>query len=68
MNITKKLKPKNNTTRRRKNTIPFPIDVVYTWRGENKSNNIRHGYNNELKYSLNDLDSIILGEEQSYII
>lgn len=31
---------------------PFPIDVVYTWAGENDSNDIRISYNNELKYSM----------------
>lgn len=30
----------------------FPIDVVYTWAGENKTNNIRSSYNNELEYSV----------------
>lgn len=31
---------------------PFPIDIVYTWAGENSSFNKRTSYNNELKYSL----------------
>jgi len=58
MNNTKRLKTKNNRiTRKRKNTTPFPIDVVYTWKGENKSNNIRYGYNNEIKYSLRSIEA-----------
>ena len=36
-----------------KNITPFPIDVVYTWAGENNDNkNIRTRNNNELKYSI----------------
>ena len=31
---------------------PFPIDVVYTWKGEETSNDRRLAYNHELKYSL----------------
>ena len=32
---------------------PFPIDIVYTWAGENNDkNNMRLAYNNELKYSI----------------
>ena len=31
---------------------PFPIDVVYTWAGENSTNNARISNNNELKYSI----------------
>lgn len=34
---------------------PFPIDVVYTWSGEKTSNDIRLGYNYELKYSLRSI-------------
>ena len=30
----------------------FPIDVVYTWAGENKELNVRTAYNYELKYSI----------------
>ena len=35
---------------------PFPIDIVYTWKGENESNDMRLRYNNELKYSLRSLE------------
>lgn len=55
---------KNNKTRKitsKKNTItetktPFPIDIVYTWKGESKSTNVRLGYNHELKYSLRSVE------------
>ena len=45
---------KKNITKKIKHTItpPFPIDIVYTWKGENFSDNIRYSYNYELKYSL----------------
>ena len=69
MNNTKRLKTKNNRiTRRRKNTTPFPIDVVYTWKGENKSNNIRHGYNNEMKYSLRSIEDYAPWVNKIYIL
>ena len=38
------------------NYPPFPIDIVYTWKGEKVSNNIRDSYNYELKYSLRSID------------
>ena len=56
---TKKTNKKiNNKTRKQKriSAPPFPIDVVYTWKGEDKSNDIRLGYNHELKYSLRSVD------------
>jgi len=31
---------------------PFPIDIVYTWAGEKKTDDIRSSNNNELKYSI----------------
>ena len=31
---------------------PFPVDVVYTWAGENKGNSMRVAYHGEIKYSL----------------
>lgn len=69
MNNTKKLTPKKNTTRRkRKNTTPFPIDVVYTWKGENKSNNVRHSYNNEIKYSLRSIEAYAPWVNKIYIL
>lgn len=34
---------------------PFPIDIVYTWKGEKASNNIRDSYNYELQYSLRSI-------------
>ena len=69
MNNTKRLKTKNNRiTRRNKNTTPFPIDVVYTWKRENKSNNIRHGYNNEIKYSLRSIEAYAPWVNKIYIL
>ena len=35
---------------------PFPIDVVYTWKGEETTDNIRTSYNYELQYSLRSID------------
>jgi len=50
----KHTKSKQNKTKKVNHTIkpPFPIDVVYTWKGEDFSDNIRYSYNYELKYSL----------------
>lgn len=47
-------KARNKTIKRISMTraSPFPIDVVYTWKGENASNDRRLGYNHELQYSL----------------
>jgi hypothetical protein len=49
-------KAKNKTLKRRASKkSPFPIDVVYTWKGEEMSNNRRLAYNYELKYSLRSI-------------
>ncbi len=37
-------------------TPPFPIDVVYTWKGEETTDNVRTSYNYELQYSLRSID------------
>ena len=52
----KKRTIKNRTIKRKtiKNP-PFPIDIVYTWKGEEMSNNNRLAYNYELKYSLRSI-------------
>jgi hypothetical protein len=34
----------------------FPIDIVYTWKGEEITNNMRTSNNNELKYSLRSIE------------
>ena len=51
---------KKNTSRSQKPVAvtnpPFPIDIVYTWKGESKSTNVRLGYNYELKYSLRSVE------------
>ena len=49
-------KAKNKTLKRSASKkSPFPIDIVYTWKGEEMSNNRRLGYNYELKYSLRSI-------------
>lgn len=56
---TSKMKKKiHNTSIKNKDTekTPFPIDIVYTWKGENDSNDMRLRYNNELKYSLRSIE------------
>lgn len=60
----------NNKSRKRKHISepPFPIDVVYTWKGEDKSNNIRLGYNHELKYSLRSVDLYAPWVNKIYIL
>ena len=51
---------RKNTSRSQKPVAvtnpPFPIDIVYTWKGESKSSNVRLGYNYELKYSLRSVE------------
>ncbi len=51
-------KARNKTIKRISMTraSPFPIDVVYTWKGENASNDRRLGYNHELQYSLRSVN------------
>lgn len=50
------------------NNPPFPIDVVYTWKGEKVSNNIRDSYNYELKYSLRSIDLFAPWVNKIYIL
>tara|TARA_B110000971_G_scaffold218116_1_gene256289 strand:+ start:13481 stop:14437 length:957 start_codon:yes stop_codon:yes gene_type:complete len=45
----------NKTVKNKYTRPPFDIDVVYTWKGEDRSNDIRLGYNDELKYSLRSI-------------
>ena len=55
INKSKSNKKTHNKTIKRNmspRATPFPIDVVYTWKGENASNDRRLGYNHELQYSL----------------
>ena len=47
---------------------PFPIDVVYTWAGEKKSNNIRTSFNGELKYSLRSIEYFAPWVNKIYIL
>jgi hypothetical protein len=47
---------------------PFPIDVVYTWKGEEVTNNIRTSYNNELKYSLRSVELYAPWVNKIYIL
>ena len=46
------MKSKRHTIESFSNKTPFPIYIVYTWAGEDISDNIRLSNNNELKYSL----------------
>lgn len=46
----------------------FPIDIVYTWKGEDFSNNIRNSYNYELKYSLRSIDEHAPWVNKIYIL
>lgn len=59
INKSRKHNIKNNINKSRKayhiTKPPFPIDIVYTWKGENKSKNVRLSYNYELKYSLRSI-------------
>jgi hypothetical protein len=50
------------------NNPPFPIDIVYTWRGEKFSNNIIESYNYELKYSLRSIDLYAPWVNKIYIL
>ena len=68
---TKKNRKKINNKSRKRNHIsepPFPIDVVYTWKGEQKSTDIRLGYNYELKYSLRSVDVYAPWVNKIYIL
>jgi len=47
---------------------PFPIDVVYTWKGEEVTDNIRSSYNHELKYSLRSIDMYAPWVNKIYIL
>lgn len=49
-------------------TPPFPIDVVYTWKGEEVTNNVRTSYNHELKYSLRSIDMFAPWVNKIYIL
>jgi hypothetical protein len=47
---------------------PFPIDVVYTWKGEEVTNDIRTSYNNELQYSLRSIEAYAPWVNKIYIL
>jgi len=47
---------------------PFPIDVVYTWKGEKVTENVRTSYNHELKYSLRSIDLYAPWVNKIYIL
>ena len=59
---------KNKPHKFRKETPPFPIDIVYTWGGEKLSNNIRIAYNEELKYSLRSINDFAPWVNKIYIL
>lgn len=50
------------------NTTPFPIDVVYSWKGEEITDNPRSSYNHELKYSLRSIDMFAPWVNKIYIL
>lgn len=50
------------------NSSPFPIDVVYTWKGEEVTDNTRSSYNHELKYSLRSIDLYAPWVNKIYIL
>lgn len=47
---------------------PFPIDVVYTWAGENPDADIRIGYSGEIKYSLRSVMENLPWANHIYIL
>jgi len=47
---------------------PFPIDIVYTWKGEEVTDNIRTSYNHELQYSLRSIDLYAPWVNKIYIL
>jgi hypothetical protein len=47
---------------------PFPIDVVYTWKGEEVTNDVRTSYNHELQYSLRSIDLYAPWVNKIYIL
>lgn len=51
-----------------KNVPPFPIDVVYTWKGDQTSDDIRLGYNYELKYSIRSINHFAPWVNKIYIL
>jgi hypothetical protein len=50
------------------NTTPFPIDVVYSWKGEEITDNPRSSYNHELKYSLRSIYTFAPWVNKIYIL
>lgn len=50
------------------NTTPFPIDVVYSWKGEEVTDNPRSSYNHELQYSLRSVDIFAPWVNKIYIL
>jgi len=49
-------------------TTPFPIDIVYTWKGEEVTDNVRSSYNHELKYSLRSINLYAPWVNKIYIL
>jgi len=58
------IKPSTNSS----NKPPFPIDVVYSWKGEEVTDNPRSSYNHELKYSLRSIDMFAPWVNKIYIL
>jgi hypothetical protein len=65
----KKINSKPKTRKIYKNNKPpFPIDVVYTWKGEQNTNDIRLAYNYELKYSIRSINHFAPWVNKIYIL
>uniref|UniRef100_A0A6C0D9K4 Stealth protein CR2 conserved region 2 domain-containing protein n=1 Tax=viral metagenome TaxID=1070528 RepID=A0A6C0D9K4_9ZZZZ len=50
------------------NEPPFPIDIVYTWKGEDINDDIRTSFNYELKYSLRSVELFAPWVNKIYIL
>ena len=61
-------KSKYNKTIKASTKPPFPIDVVYTWKGEDTSENVRFSNNNELQYSLRSVEMFIPWVNKIFIL
>jgi len=69
--IITKTNKHNITQKHKKKTFskpPFPIDVVYTWKGEDISDDPRLSYNFELKYSLRSIEMYLPWINKIYIL
>jgi hypothetical protein len=69
LELRKELFRNNSNNNSEDNSVPpFPIDAVYTWKGEKISNNTRESYNYELKYSLRSIDKFAPWINKIYLL